>query len=629
MGLRFSAAAGTLKSPSPSTPGPRSAPRRQGRKMLIRLTLAAGLALLLVTAPAHPWGAFRGVAGLKVTDTHQQILKAAYALLCNDPAMRPGNGIPTARGQALTIFQILEHEGVDASLSMAPVGPGPDAEGSTLYSTHWFNPSTGKGLGPQATAEWYQRFIQAVLGIAGSDQDACKGLAWSAHYLADMFVPYHLNGMPSGEALARLNARNFVIGPVEAGPGFLIDPVPPAPQRETSLFSDQYGQIRQTVSSWWRQGWGVDSIFQGPYTIFAAHFQAAQRGDGGNHLDWFDPWYWNGLSSESGNLTDIGRSLFSSHASYESAAHERFVAGGGYVPSPDRPTPYDPLWRNAAPDFSFSGSPWQAQAWQVHDFASRVAARTLQNAELFWRQPEVAIRASVEAVYTMWRSAFSALKPAIETGVDPARPDAGLLIKIKTRNAALEACRDVRVRVSVGKAWGQFAFQRVVPLARPISARTGAETTVLAQVDPAEPWVVFVEVVGAYDRTPDLQYASAVKPYYPEPQRKPARPVEAAAAADFVGRFQFTDPTRSSQQYRGEMTLHIDGTLQSIEHIAGLKEPLQSRGTWKFDPASLTITIKGEEGARFSGPVKGNTSDFTITGRFSDGQTGALRFQRR
>jgi hypothetical protein len=627
MSPRFSAAAGTLK--SPSTPALGSAPRRRGRKMLTRLTLAAGLALLLVTAPAHPWGAFRGVAGLKVTDTHQQILKAAYTLLCNDPAIRPGNGIPTARGQALTIFQILEHEGVDASLSMAPVGPGPDAEGSTLYSTHWFNPSTGKGLGPQATAEWYQRFIQAVLGIAGSDQDACKGLAWSAHYLADMFVPYHLNGMPAGEALARLNARNFVIGPVEAGPAFLIDPVPPAPQREASLFSDQYGQIRQAVSSWWRQGWGVDSNFQGPYTIFAAHFQAAQREDGGNHLDWFDPWYWNGLSSESGNLTDIGRSLFSSHASYESAAHERFVAGGGYVPSPDHPTPYDPLWRNAAPDFSFSGSPWQAQAWQVHDFASRVAARTLQNAELIWRQPEIAIRASIEAVYTMWRSAFSALKPAVTVGLDQSRPDAGLIVQLDLRNAAPEDCRDIRLRISVGKSWGQFVSQNVIPLDETFAAYGRTQRVWFVQVDPREDWAVFVEAVGAYARTPDLQYAAAVTEWRPDPRQEPPRPVEVAVFSDFVGRFQITDPKRSSQQYHGEMTLNLDGTIRSVEHIAGIKETITGTGTWKFDPASLTITIEAKDGGRFSGPVKGNTSDFTINGRFSNGQSGSLRFQRR
>lgn len=621
---------------APVTRSPRAAavspalPLRRRFFGAARLAAAAGLAIFFVTAPAHPWGAFRGVAGLKVTDTHQQILMAAFELLRNDPALRTVYGLPTASGRELTIEQILQFEGVDASLSLVPVGPGPDAEGTTLYSTHWFNPSTGKGLGPQAAADWYQQFMQFVMGIGGSEMDACKGLAWSGHYLADMFVPYHLNGMPAGEALGRLNVRNFIVGPAEAGPAFLIDPVPPAaPQRNTNLFDENYGRAQQAVSDWWRTGWGVNSNFQGPYAVFAAHHQAAGGGNAGNHLDWFDPWYWNGISSESGNLTDLGRSLFSSHASYEAAAHDRFLATGGYRVSYERPQPYDPLWRNAEPDYGFSGSPWQAQAWQVQDFASRAAARTLQNAELCWRQPEIAIRAAIEAVYTMWRSAYTAIKPSVKVGLDRSRPDAGLIVQLDVRNAAPEDCRDVSLRVSVGKSWGQFVSQNVVPLGETLAVGGRTQRAWFVQVDPKENWDVFIEAVGAYDKTPDLQYAAAVTQWRPDPQREPARAVEEAEARHFVGRYQITDPSRSYQQYHGEMTLNADGTVQSVEHNIELKQQRTGSGTWTFDPATLTITIQSKDGGRFSGSVQGNTSDFTIQGRWSNGTSGAMRFQRR
>jgi hypothetical protein len=194
------------------------------RRLLIRrvagLAFLSPLVLFSTAPPASPWGGFRGVAGIKITDTHQQILRAAYALLMSDPRIRGLQGIPAPGGRIVPVESILQFEGVDGNpRTLTPYGPGPDAEGSTLYSCHWFNPATGKGLGPQSAADWYQRFLQSLLGLSGGDEELCKGLAWSAHFLADMFVPYHLVGMPAAEALARIAAGNFVLGPSEAAAG--------------------------------------------------------------------------------------------------------------------------------------------------------------------------------------------------------------------------------------------------------------------------------------------------------------------------------------------------------------------------------------------------------------------------
>lgn len=608
-----------------------------------RLIALAGLAVLLAAPPAHPWGAFRGVAGFKITDTHQLILRAAYDLLMNDPRISGIYGIPIAGGRFAAIESIVQYEGVDGSLrTLTPYGPGPDAEGSTLYSCHWFNPSTGKGLAPQSAADWYQRFVQAISGLAGTDEDAYKGLAWSAHFLADMFVPYHIVGMPADEALARMNARNFIIGPTEAGPAFFIDPAPvPAPTGPALPYERQ---ARQALSSWWRDGWGVDSNFRESFAVFAANNRVAGAGKPLNHLDWFDPWYWNGTSPQSINpsqppnfdpLTDPMRAVFSSHASYESIAHGRFVADGGYKPGFNQAPPYDPIWKNAPPDYAFAGTAWQAQAWQVQDFAAKAALRTLQNAELCWRQPEIAIRAAVGAVYTMWRSAYSALQPVVQTGRDPSRPNEGIVVQVNVQNHALEACHDARLRMTVRKG-GSVVSQSIDPLKEPITRQNGASTGWFVNVSPNEEWTVVVEVAGVYDNTPDLQYGMSYAQYKPEQQnpveqlfRQTGRPVEQAEAADFAGSFILIDPQRSYEQYHGEMSLLPDGTFQSVEYQSNGADSRKGNGTWKFDPVGMTIAVGWQGGGQFAGPVSGNTSDFTITGHWSNGGSGTLRFQRR
>ena len=202
-------------------------PRRVRR---IRSAALAVFTLALVAAAAYPWGSFRGVVGIKITDTHQQIVQAAFDLFLNDPRIKGLSGIPVGGARTVWIDKVLEYEGVNGSLrNLSAYGPGPDAEGATTYSCHWFNPSTGAGQAPLAAADWYSRFIKGILGLGGGDEEIFKGLAWSSHFLADMFVPYHLNGIPAADALARAGAGIFTMGEAEAGPAFLFEPQPPAP----------------------------------------------------------------------------------------------------------------------------------------------------------------------------------------------------------------------------------------------------------------------------------------------------------------------------------------------------------------------------------------------------------------
>ena len=595
--------------------------------------LLVTLLLLAAAPPAHPWGAFRGIAGIKRTDTHQQIMLAAYGLLMNDPRFSGMAGIPTAGGRLIPFESIVQFEGVDGSLrTLAPYGPGPDAEGSTLYSCHWFNPQSGRGQAPQSAADWYLRFLQAILGVSGGDEEVLKGLAWSAHFLSDMFVPYHIVGIPADEALARKNAGNYILSEAEAGPSFLTNPGFQAPRIEQGSI---LAQGEQALGEWWREGWGVNSNFRESMGIFEANFSAAGAGKQLNHLDWYDPWYWNGTPAKtavvgilfSDAATDPGRAVFSSHASYESWAHGRFLETGGYKNYGIRPYPYDLLWKNPAPDYAFSGTALQAQAWQVQDFAAKIALRTRQKLANYHAYPEQAVRDAIEGVYTLWRSAYTALRLAITIDRDP--ENEGLFIRTDVFNHAQEACHDAHVRLSIRRGDGIVASE-IQPLERPVMGTlTGSELRWFFKVNPNEPWTVVAEVVGVFDTTPDLQYGIASVQYTPDRSQQQARPVEEADAGDFVGSFVHTDPQRSYEQYHGEMILHADGTFAGVETLANGTDVRRGSGTWKFNPMSMTVSVDWEPGGEFSGSVSGNTADFTINGRWSNGGAGTLRFQRR
>ena len=591
-----------------------------------RLTLFASLVLLLLlnaSRPVFPWGAFRGVQGIKITDTHQQILRAAFDLLMSDPRFAGLNGLPAAGGRVVPFESIVAFEGVNGEIStLTPYGPGPDADGATPYSQHWFNPATGQGGGPQAAYDWYQAFLKAVLGIEGGDAETCKGLAWSAHFLADMLVPYHLIGMPAGDALARIASRNFILGPNESGPAYFIDPAPPAPQPDNGGL---YRSAGQAVTAWWRDGWGPNGDFRNAFAVFSSNHQAVGAAHPQfNFLDWFDPWYWNG---------DGSRSVFSSHATYESIAHGRFVQAGGYRHKlSDPPAPYDPLWQNAIPDYAFAGTAWQSQAWQVQDYAARLASRTLQNADLCWRQPEVAIRTDVLAVYSLWRSAYSALQPLIRAGRDPARPNAALLVQVNVVSHALEPCHNVSVRMTIRRG-GAIISEWTQTIEGLVTQEGGGQTGWSAPVDPNEEWDVVAEVVGVYDKTPDLQYSMGYALYRPDP-RDPVqqfferpRPVEEARVEDFAGEYSIGDPQRSTGEYSGTLTLSPNGVATAVEFVSGQR--IEGKGEWYFDRQNLYFSLKAMDGGEFAGTIRGTTADFTVTGHWNNGTPGTLHVYRR
>ncbi|MEA4951492.1 MAG: hypothetical protein VB107_02330, partial [Aminivibrio sp.] len=95
-------------------------------------------------------------------------------------------------------------------------GPGPDVDGASPYSWHYYNPRTGKGLAPKKVADFFS--VMMHKRVRGESQ--AREAAWAAHFLADMFVPYHVTGMPEEEAWQSFMAGT-PLGEKETGPAEL------------------------------------------------------------------------------------------------------------------------------------------------------------------------------------------------------------------------------------------------------------------------------------------------------------------------------------------------------------------------------------------------------------------------
>jgi len=106
----------------------------------------------------------------------------------------------------------------------------------------------------------------------------------------------------------------------------------------------------------------------------------------------------------------------------------------------------------------------------------------------------------------------------------------------------------------------------------------------------------------------------------------PSRDVNQAFARDFVGTFNVRDPKRSYSSYHGSVTLKSDGSFIMVEYLNGRR--LDGKGKWSFDRNTKVFVLLNDSGSRFSGKVVGTTNDFTMTGRWSNGQPGQMRLYR-
>ena len=422
-----------------------------------------GLAFLLsllvfAVMPAFPWGAVEFWS-----PTHQAILVQAYTFLSNDPAFQGSGFLPLA--------SILEHEGVkvasDMVMDFQGYGNGPDAENATPYSWHYYNPLTGKGLAPGAVRMFYKELIDP-----NQKNNRAKPAAWSAHFLADMSVPYHIVGMLKNEAIAYMRNNIRILPENIAGPLFLYDSVSSGIQPV--------------------DGWGKNHDFWYA-TVNFVNNHASET------VDWYDPWYANGSG-----VWQSHRVGTSSHVQWEKAAHSKYLNCGytGIVPS--ETGWYNPSWKNAAPNSNFNMNIVEAQAAAAALFTHEVALFTRNNMAHIHKNPETGIFHAMRNVATLWRSTFTALRPAMffHEKISNDANEYGLECRIANRAGA--PANNVQVKLYV------FYNQAVVhtdqlPGGTIPMGGTGS-VRFRVKVQPGTEFGIVMAVVAQYD-IPDLQYA--------------------------------------------------------------------------------------------------------------------------
>lgn len=429
--------------------------------LLLAGAVAVGCLLLvhaLMPRAAWAWGSTTSAPIPGDFATHQFLYRQAYGCLQALPGF--------SRDKFPELTAIEANEGNTVSAGGSVTGPGPDAEGSSQYAWHWFNPVTGEGGAPGQVYEnmkvlaWdmVQARIADKMAQPAAGQSAAHAAAWGSHFFSDMFCPYHVIG--TTEARARSLAGHSPQTLAEA-----ISGVPPAGRD----WSTEIGR-------------------------FIAASDAARAGGGRGHVDWFDPWYWDSMLT-TGNST---------HAAWEERNPQhvtRFRCDLGF----------DTSWKNGTPSFSDFHSAYGAQA---QNYAEAVALNTRTNMQALIANPEPAVDAAVQSLFTLWRGSYSMLEPFVEisTKTDPASGKKVTVVKGKVRNPLDEDGGSGRMKLSVqlGKILVGDPEQDVGTVFKK-SDKTQLEAVWEVEVDSAandrNPCLLQLEVIASFIQTPDLQYA--------------------------------------------------------------------------------------------------------------------------
>ena len=408
----------------------------------------AALILALIPSIVHAWGS------LYPGETHQHILRQAFALLVRDPAYSSGS-FPS-------IDAMLAHEGVNWTLDGGLKGIGPDAAGMSRYSDHYYNPVTQEGTGPQASAYYFRLLSRAT--AQGQHEAAAKAAAWGAHFLADMFVPFHVVGTTRERASAILEEQTAL------HPGLVELP------REISG-SDKLGYL---------------SPFKGGSRNFHTEIRRLLYKTNPDESDWFDPWYLNGN-------TDIMMTKTSSHIAWEVTPQ----------PSPYNLPRFVPFWTNATAQFH---DPQAMQAEQVRRLAVISATETRNKLEDLFDAPAPGINRAIQSVHTMWRSSFSGMRPSMEVSKESSDT---FLIRGVIRNVADADVSALTARLTPHACRVLGPVEVAVPgtIAPAGSTKTPSWRV---RVD-NEPCRLKLEVTGRFS-TPDLQYAAVESQLAPPDQ---------------------------------------------------------------------------------------------------------------
>jgi len=449
---------------------------------------------MLHPAPALPWGS------LYPGETHQYIISTAYNRLKADPAFAT-HLFPT--------FSVIKgHEGVQWTAT-GLFGVGPDGAGMSRYSEHYYNPVTGEGGGPTSSAHYFAYLVRGNLAPKSTNSEANgKAAAWSAHYLADMFVPYHVTGA-SRQIAERIWKEQSEKHPGVINLGFAVT-----------------GSSTLSYAAPFKEG---NINFNTELSRFVTLTDPGEA-------DWFDPWYYNGN-------TDTGMIKTSSHVAWEAFPNyslKRGVWEGLTNPGITGVAPaiivgavgesfveyhrrvgqglsgYNSTWKNAAPSVT-NPNPWDGQAAQVRELAVLSATETRGQLENYFADPTPALAKAIQAVYSMWRGSFSALRPTIEF-----QPDGPNVYKVigKISNYANTRASSLNARLTTRDC--TLSGQGEKPLGT-VEARTTV-TSLPWRVETTDKLCHLKLEVAASFPIPDLQYAVEERLFFPQQTTQPVKP---------------------------------------------------------------------------------------------------------
>lgn len=384
--------------------------RRQYLKLAIILLMAISLAFCTVT-DSYGWGSAKGIAS-----THNKIVSLALDYLEKDPGFK--SSLFPDKDLILSNDWVIPTKG-------GMVGPGPDGDGNSLYSSHYYNPITADGGAPDAISYQLESFLLQKIQLGQTTIDSVgKSAAWSAHYMADMNVPYHVVGTSWKTAFNRkgsslLDSANFTVR--ETGPHEL------------------YNHPRSTSVASPRTNWGADNNFKEAVETFFFFFSP------GSTVDWFDPWYLNGNTIiPSASL----RSFAGSHAIWELWA-ARNVIDDQITTQLDviiaKRGQYDPRWKNKRAQW---GKKFYEPVLIVSkQYAQAVALGTRAKILDIWRNPEIGIANAVWTVSTMYRGSMTSLEPAVSVRT----PSAGVhdVIVTLTNGSDINSHSNIEVNFSL------------------------------------------------------------------------------------------------------------------------------------------------------------------------------------
>ncbi len=446
---------------------------------------------------AYPWGS------LAPAKTHQYICQEAYKKLSADPAFDPlkfpsleeilnNEGVVWARYQWTGEGYI--GLGVDFNVLK---GNGPDSKGASKFSEHYYNPrikSDNKGGAPAAVAKYYKYLAEG--GTIGKKEVLPKAAAWGAHFLADMFCPYHVNGSDRATIQAIYNEQN-----ADGQKGVI--------------------NLENTVKGSSKLSYFVSS----PIKSLSDNFNTeVTRFLTKSEEDWFDPWYYNGYVEQTMSET-------SSHIAWETTINH----------SGEIPFGYSKDWKNAPTVKNFT-APWTSQAEKVKLLAIASAEETSNNIDSYFDKPYPAINNAVQAVATLWRASITAINPSIET----TQPAEFILVKGKIVNKGDVNLTDAEIKLTTSgcnlASWNDSQKLGTIPAG-------GSKMTEEIKVRPSNlPCNLKLQVVAGSTR-PDLQYAEAETTIAPKKEEKKAvvtdSPVgseEAEAMLRGYGKPRFLNP---------------------------------------------------------------------------------------